>query len=218
LVGWLVVTRTLPLIPLTTLRPLSENGVAMSDAMEQLLITTLISAVVSVLFGSVAAAIVSHFLAISRADKEYRLKKLEELFIAVQFWCNHLKKVYFNLGEVAAGHLPWNEARLRDLPRIEQAEASYATALVLSNVFFKDLTFPLEQISKFVDELWMLRTQFKAIHGDFHPLPDYVTQFGEGMNRLQHLQNEFNELSSGAGHQQGKRNNVYQEILGRGLL
>jgi hypothetical protein len=51
----------------------------MSDAMEQILIPALISAVVSVLFGSVAAAIVSDFLAISRADKEYRLKKLEEL-------------------------------------------------------------------------------------------------------------------------------------------
>ena len=76
----------------------------------QILIPALIAAVVSMFFGSVAAAIVSHFLTVSRADKEYRLKKLEELFIAVQFWCNHLKKVYFNLSEVAANNLTWNGA------------------------------------------------------------------------------------------------------------
>jgi hypothetical protein len=66
---------------------------------QEIIVPALIAALVSILFGSVAAAIVSHLLTISRADKEYKLKKLEELFIAVQFWCNHLKKVYFNLGE-----------------------------------------------------------------------------------------------------------------------
>lgn len=140
----------------------------------QILIPALIAAVVSMFFGSVAAAIVSHFLTVSRADKEYRLKKLEELFIAVQFWCNHLKKVYFNLSEVAANNLTWNGARLRDVPRIEQAEASYAAALMLSNVFFKDLTFPLERIIELRNELLQLLTKFKTIQQDGSAFRDAV--------------------------------------------
>jgi len=161
--------------------------------MQEIIVPALIAALVSILFGSVAAAIVSHLLAISRAEKEYRLKKLEELFIAVQFWCNHLKKVYFNLSEVAAGHVTWNDGLLRNVPRIEEAEKSYATALMLSNVFFKDLTFVLEQITKLVDELYVVRTQFKANHQDGRAMPEYVTQFGQGVNRFEQLQNEFNE-------------------------
>jgi hypothetical protein len=64
---------------------------------------------------------------------------------------------------------------------------------MLSNVFFKDLTFPLEEITKLLEKLNVLRTQFKAIQQDGQAFPHYVAQFDLGVNRLGQLQNEFNE-------------------------
>jgi hypothetical protein len=80
-----------------------------------LVLPAMIAAIVSILFGSVAAAVVSHALGAARGDKEYRLKKLEELFVSIECACRNLIIHYHYLWNVTDPVMTWAEAWRREI-------------------------------------------------------------------------------------------------------
>src|SRR5437763_11656686 len=114
--------------------------------MPDILVPALVAAAVSIFFGSASAALLSHVLSSYRAEKEYRLKKLEELFSAVQTWV-HLQRIYhFRLCDIATAETTGNEGVELANRAGEQAQREFYRAFMISKIYFGDLTHSLNRI------------------------------------------------------------------------
>jgi len=69
----------------------------------------LIISVATILCSGVISAIVTHRLASSRAERDFRRKKLEELFVAISRYCNKLATANIMWPRVMRGELDYNQ-------------------------------------------------------------------------------------------------------------
>jgi hypothetical protein len=161
--------------------------------MPDILLPALVAAAVSILFGSASAAFLSHTLSSYRADKEYRLKKLEDLFSAVQTWV-HLKRIfYFRLSDIATTETKANEGVELANSAGEQAHREYCRAFMISKIYFVDLTHPINRIHQLDKEGQELAERFIKEQSDGCKYPSYDEGFEGARSELLKSRDEFNE-------------------------
>lgn len=132
----------------------------------------------SVLFGSVAAALVSHLLTSFRADQEYRLKKLEELYVAIEASVRHVRMIYHSLINVAHGALSWKDAVVKGDALMVNYQRDHSTATMIASVYFPDLVCVVERLGNFVERFQAEQiVPFRAQHVDGRQSPTYEAEF-----------------------------------------
>jgi hypothetical protein len=132
----------------------------------------------SVLFGSVAAALVAHFLTTFRADLEYRLRKLEELYVALEASVRHVRVIYHDMSNVALGALSWKDAVAKGDRLMSDFQRDHSTATMIASIYFPDLVYVVERIRDFVEEFHTETIDpFTAVHVDGVKLPPFQRQF-----------------------------------------
>lgn len=142
-----------------------------------LLLPSLIAAVISVLFGSVAAAFVSHLLASRRAEYEFRLKKLEELYLAVEAASRNLLLHFDILKNVARGSISWADGLARGGPLLVEYSTRYAVAMMLCKVYFPGLIHPVELIGALEFSCKETLEKFTSAYKPGFALPEYAKAY-----------------------------------------
>jgi hypothetical protein len=161
--------------------------------MPDILLPAIVAAAVSVLFGSASAALLSHVLSSFRAEKEYRLKKLEELFSAVQTWV-HLRRIYhFRLCDIATAETTGNEGVELANSAGEQAQREYYKSLMISKIYFEDLTPPLDRIRECEEKGREIAARFVSEQVNGNKYPAYQQAFDDVCSNLIKFRDEFDE-------------------------
>ena len=105
----------------------------------------LIAAVVALLFGSVTASMLSHFLTGHRADKEYRLKKLEELYNLAEVALRAYQALFSfcknNTDRYTVTNAVYENSE-EIIKRYDSPEPSYTIMKVIVNLYFNDELLP----------------------------------------------------------------------------
>jgi hypothetical protein len=161
--------------------------------MPDILLPALVAAGVSILFGSASAALLSHTLSSYKADKEYRLRRLEELFSAVQTWVHFKRIYYFHLSDIATADTKGDEGVELANSAGEQAQREYYRAFMISTIYFEDLTHPLNQILNLDTEGQELLARFAKEQTDGMKYPSYDEAFERARSELLKRRDEFNE-------------------------
>jgi hypothetical protein len=158
------------------------------------LLPVVTAALVSMLFGSVAAALISHVLSSRRSEREYRLKKLEELQGCVAAWCIDLVHLHHGWGEVARGTQTWNLTVEQSNEGRRGAWGRCATALTIANLYFEELVPSVEQIRKVHVDMETNLDVFSKAQEDLVPNVHFEKEFDDAIERIEgDLQDNFNE-------------------------
>jgi hypothetical protein len=155
--------------------------------MSQLLITVLASGVV--------AAYVSHRLATTRADKDFRLKRLEELFISLDKFSSNYNATMAPMMPVMRGAIPF--ARVQELiEKNKDAEAgtSLKTVEMLVRIYFPELRVMYDELIKIRDKIAKeFFTPFLTRAGRGQPCVDLLEGFSEALLEFHHVSERFKE-------------------------
>ena len=118
----------------------------------------------TILCSGVISAIVTHKLSTGRAEREFRRKKLEELFFAVHTYCNKLISANLVWPRVMSGEITYDEANELNIKNHDKQDKSYEIAQMLVNIYFPQLRPQLKAILKRRDQINQIRSEFKKIY------------------------------------------------------
>lgn len=150
----------------------------------------LLPALASILFGSVAAALVSHFLTTFRADQEYRLKKLEELYVAIEAASQHLRFHYYNMRNVASGILPWQESFEKGNALLLDYRREYSTATMIASIYFPDLVYVVGLLQVEAEKVSATVESLRNVYVNGQAYPDHEKAFAAAIQEARRRRNE----------------------------
>lgn len=96
----------------------------------------LLISIATILCSGVISAIVTHKLSTGRAEREFRRKKLEELFMAVHTYCNKLFTANIMWPRVMRGEIDYNQGLDIFIKNNSEKDNSADTAVMLINIYF----------------------------------------------------------------------------------
>jgi hypothetical protein len=121
----------------------------------------LIVSVTTILCSGVVSAIVTHKLSTERAEREFRRKKLEELFFAVHTFCTKLFSANIIWPQVMRGEITYNDGLELIIKNHDRQDKSYDIAEMLINIYFPELLPHLQAILKRRDQINRIQSEFK---------------------------------------------------------
>jgi hypothetical protein len=115
----------------------------------------------TILCSGVVSAIVTQKLSAGRAEREFRRRKLEELFFAVHTYCTKLFSVNFIWVNVMRREMDYNAAlKLIIIETNQKEDKSHDIVMMLVNIYFPEMRSKLEAIMQ-------RRTRINKIQADF---------------------------------------------------
>ena len=147
----------------------------------------------SILFGSVAAALVSHFLTSFRADSEYRLRKLEELYLAVEASSRDLRLHYHHMLNVAEGTRSWEDAAEKGDALMIDFQRDHHTAKMIASIYFPDLVYVVDRMGEVADQLHKTIDSFRAERIEGNDYPAYQSEFAAASQAVRQRKQEVCE-------------------------
>jgi hypothetical protein len=140
----------------------------------------LIISVLTIVCSGVISAVVVHKLATSRAEREFRRKKLEELYSAVHRYCNHLTTANLMWLRVMSGELNYNEGLELLLKQTGHLnDRSHETAVMLINIYFPELRQSFQALLERRDRITGIHSQFKAAYKEKEPCEQFRSPFAQ---------------------------------------
>jgi hypothetical protein len=98
--------------------------------------------------GGVVAGLVAHITTLSRTNREYRLKKLEELWMLNDKWCWLAHSRWQQLATLNKTSGPSSTIPLNfEDQSLQQNREAYQQILMISGIYFPDLKTPIERIA-----------------------------------------------------------------------
>jgi hypothetical protein len=155
-----------------------------------ILTPVLITALVSALFGSVSAAVFSHLLTSFRADKEYRLRKLEELYLTVESAGRNLRISFHYWAEVAGGVMLWIDAVDRGQVPLLDFQREHSTAMMIANIYFPDLAHIVDRLAQLARDVDGKVNAFRVVQIDGMQFPSYESEFSAAAEEMKKRQQE----------------------------
>src|SRR5439155_18834663 len=115
------------------------------------------------------SAVVVHYLTNAREERDFRRKKIEELFLALQEWC-------------VAENPPKSQGKIE-------------TVTMLVNLYLPELRPEFEAILKARDDVNTIQGQFRKAYKEIGPHAShrqFITPFNDGMAQFEQAQQRFN--------------------------
>src|SRR5438105_6769249 len=106
----------------------------------------LLISIATILCSGVISAIVTHKLSTGRAEREFRRKKLEALFMAVHTYCNKLFTANLMWPRVMRGEIDYNQGLDIFIKNHSEKDDSAEIAIMLINIYFPELRPALDLI------------------------------------------------------------------------
>jgi hypothetical protein len=120
----------------------------------------IIISIATILCSGVVSAVVTHKLSTGRAEREFRRKKLEELFFAVHTYCTKLFSRNIVWPQVMRGKISYDDANGLIIQNHDKQDKSHDVMEMLVNIYFPELRPHLLGILN-------RRDQINTIYGEF---------------------------------------------------
>jgi hypothetical protein len=133
--------------------------------------------VATILCSGVVSAVVTHKLSTGRAEREFRRKKLEELYFAVHSYCNTLFSANMIWPQVMRGEVTYNEANDFIIKNHDKEDKSHDMTQMLINIYFPELRQHLQAIMQRRDQINQIRSEFKKSYERRENCDRYIKPF-----------------------------------------
>jgi hypothetical protein len=137
----------------------------------------LVISIATILSSGVVSAIVTHKLSTGHAEREFRRKKLEELFMAVHTYCTKLFTANIMWPRVMRGEIDYNEGLDIFMKGHGEKDTSAETAIMLINIYFPELRPGLDAIFQRRDQINRIQSEFKRTYQRDEPCDSFVRPF-----------------------------------------
>jgi len=137
----------------------------------------IIVSVATILCSGVVSAVVTHKLSAGRAEREFRRKKLEELYFAVHTYCSKLFSANIVWPRVMRGQITYNEANDLIIKNHDKEDKSHDIAQMLINIYFPKLRPHLQAIMQRRDQINQIHSEFKKTYERRENWDCYVEPF-----------------------------------------
>src|ERR1035437_4500616 len=137
----------------------------------------LIVSLATILCSGVVSAIVTHKLSSGRAEREFKRRKLEELYIAVHRYCTKLVTANIVWPEVMRGKIDYNQALDLFIKNNSEKDESSRTAMMIINIYFSELLPSFEAILRQRDEINRIQSDFKKVYQRGEPYDSFLQPF-----------------------------------------
>lgn len=117
--------------------------------------------VLTILLGGVVSGMVTHRLETSRADRELRSQRLEQLYSAVHHFSSMFVSTTMVWSQVMMEKIDYGEALDMVVGITKDKSKDHETAVMLTNIYFPSLVKPLEDIFAQRDVCNSLQAAFK---------------------------------------------------------
>jgi len=144
----------------------------------------LIVSIATILCSGVISAIVAHKLATGQAEREFRRKKLEELYFAVHTYCGKLFSTNMVWPQVMRGEITYNDANDLIIKNHDKEDKSHDTAQMLINIYFPKLRPHLTAIMQRRDRISQIRSEFKKSYERQENCDCYIKPFWEALSGI----------------------------------
>jgi hypothetical protein len=134
----------------------------------------LLISIATILCSGVISAIVTHRLSTGRAEREFRRKKLEELYIAVHTYCNKLFTANIMWPRVMRGEIDYNQGLDIFIENNSEKDNSADTAVMLINIYFPELRPALDLILRRRDQINRITSDFKRTYQRGEPCESFL--------------------------------------------
>jgi hypothetical protein len=128
------------------------------------LVIQMIVSVATILCSGVVSAVITHKLSAGLAEKEFRRKKLEELYFALHTYCGKLFSTNMVWPRVMRGEITYNDANDLIIKNHDKEDKSHDVAQMLVNIYFPQLRPQLEAIIQRRDRINQIRSAFKKAY------------------------------------------------------
>jgi hypothetical protein len=149
------------------------------------------------LTSGVVSALVAHQLANSREEREFRRKKIEELYLAVHGFCMTFISHHLVWPRVMLGDMTYNEALDIQLKKSADLDTrNYETATMLINIYFPGLRERLAAILKSRDATNAIHGQFRKSYVELGPDSSqriFVNPFNDAIKKFEAEHELFNK-------------------------
>jgi hypothetical protein len=155
----------------------------------------IVVSLMTIVFSGLVSAVVTHRLSTSRQEREFRRKKLEELYLAVVGFCTSISVANVIWLPVMRGDLDYNaglELQMKNMPSPNPRHLETATMII--NIYFPTLKGSLEAILNRRDAINALQGEFKREYKDIGPDPShaqFVRPFASALDALSAEQERF---------------------------
>jgi hypothetical protein len=141
------------------------------------------------------SAVVVHYLIYARKERDFRRKKIEELFLALQAWCVAFLGNHIVWPRVMLGEMDYNEALDIQLKNPPKSHGKLDTVTMLVNLYLPELRPELEAILKARDDVNAIQGKFRKAYKGIGPNAShrqFVTPFNEKLLQFEEAQQRFN--------------------------
>ena len=135
--------------------------------------------IVSIATSGVVSAIVTHYLATGRAEREFRRKKLEELFMAIHTFCTKLFSANIIWPRVMHGEITFDEGTAFVINNLGDRDKSADIAAMLVNIYFPELRPGFQTILQRRDQINDVYSEFKQAFQRGEPCVRFIKPFLE---------------------------------------
>ena len=141
------------------------------------------------------SAVVVHYLTNAREERDFRRKKIEELFLALQAWCVTFIAHHVVWPRVMMGEMDYNQALDIQLENPPKSQGKIETVTMLVNLYLPALRPQLQAILKARDEVNKIHAQFRKTYKNIGPHLSHeklVRPFNDAMTQFEQAQEQFN--------------------------
>ena len=154
-------------------------------------VVQILIAIATILGSGVVSAIVSNHFTVTRAEREFKRKKLEELFLAVHKYGISLLSQNIVWPRVMKGELTYDEANTLNLKNADHAIGHFEIAEMLVNIYFPELRSNFDEIITVRDGINAQRKLFTKSYIEQEPTESYIKPFNEALTLLAKVHENF---------------------------
>jgi hypothetical protein len=140
--------------------------------------------IATILGSGVVSAIVAHKFTVSRAEREFRRKKLEELFLAADRYCRHLMTWNMVWTPVMKGDLDYNQGLDVQLQNKDKLTQDYEVIDMLVALYFQELRTDLDKILSRRDKTNEIHSAFRKTYEQQGETEQYIKPFNAQLLQL----------------------------------
>jgi len=147
---------------------------------------------ITLLGSGVVSAFVAQKLINSRSEKDFKRKKLEELFLAMDKFCIALSLANLAWPRVAKGELTYDQA-LDSIINLDKQEFSgvFQTAQMITILYFPEMRPDFQKILDIRTRLTALQIDFKSAYKQIGPIPEFAKKFSAELLAVELASEQF---------------------------
>ena len=154
--------------------------------------TQIIISLLTIIGSGVVSAFITQKLVTSRSEKEFKRKKIEELFLSVHKYCRGLSVANMVWPEVAAGKINYNEA-IDIVTKSDKSSylGAYESSEMIVKLYFPHLEKDFDKILLTRKEIGFAKLNLKRDYENQSDLTEYVSLFNKLLIQIENVEKEF---------------------------